>query len=152
VAYSIERAALIADQLERLATQNLYQLAGQFVNLDFWIAEAAHAIQVLDDYPARFERLRETQREWVRAHGTKVSDYCPICRGACELGSETTPPPPQRIRGEEVTAARRGVRQGGRRYLLRLYRARLLDEDGLRRAAAQLGIDLEDEELAPAER
>jgi hypothetical protein len=122
VAYSIERAALIADQLERLATQNLYQLAGQFVNLDFWIAEAAHAIQVLDDYPARFERLRETQREWVRAHGTKVSDYCPICRGAC------------------------------RRYLLRLYRARLLDEDGLRRAAAQLGIDLEDEELAPAER
>jgi len=59
--YSIERAALIADQLERLATQNLHQLAGQAANLIFWISEAAHAIRTIDEYPARFRRLREAQ-------------------------------------------------------------------------------------------
>jgi hypothetical protein len=47
MSYSIKRAALISDQLERLATQNAHQLAGQFGNLDFWIAEAVGAIRVV---------------------------------------------------------------------------------------------------------
>jgi hypothetical protein len=40
MAYTLERAALIASQLERLATSNVHQLAGQFANLDFWLDEA----------------------------------------------------------------------------------------------------------------
>jgi hypothetical protein len=54
VSYSIQRANLIADQLERLATQNTHQLAGQVANLDFWVSEAVAAISTIDDYPVRF--------------------------------------------------------------------------------------------------
>lgn len=73
--YSIKQAEIIADQLERLATQNTYQLAGQVANIDFWIAEAVHAVRTIDDYPARFQRLRDAQVGWVEEHGTKVSNY-----------------------------------------------------------------------------
>jgi len=153
--YSIERAALIADQLARLATQNLHQLAGQAANLHFWISEAAHAIRTIDEYPARFGRLREAQVGWVKRHGTRISGgYCPQCCGVCELGPEVeTPRAPQRTPSEDLTAAREDVRRAARRYLVRLYRAHFLDEDALRRACDELGVGLEAEDLdrdAPA--
>lgn len=146
MSYSIERAALIANQLERLATQNPHQLAGQASNLDFWVAEAAHAIATLDDYPSRFRKLRDAQVGWVNAHGTKVSGYCPHCHGACELGP-VTPGPPRRIPSEDIAAARDAVRLGVRRYLLRLYRAHFVEEDAVRRACAGLGVSIQDEDL-----
>ena len=146
MSYSIKRAALIADQLERLATQNVYQLAGQLSNLEFWISESVHAIGTLDDYPARFLRLREAQIGWVRAHGTRVSDYCPYCGGACEFGP-SVPDPPSRIPVESISAARDAVRRGGRRYLRRLYRARLLDDSAFRQALKQIGLEAEKEDL-----
>ena|SRR5690349_11261304 len=146
MSYSIERANLIADQLERLATQNLHQLAGQVANLAFWVSEAVGAVSTIDDYPARFRRLREAQVGWVKAHGTRVSGYCRICGGACELGP-TTPEPPRRIHAEDLEAARQGVRQAARRYLLRLYRAHLLDEDAVRRACREIGAAVETEDF-----
>lgn len=146
MSYSTERAALIATQLERLSTQNAHQLAGQLANLEFWIEEAVAAIRVIDGYPERFRRLRATQGEWVKAHGTKVSGYCPFCRGACELGPQT-PEPPRRIPAEDLDRARESVRTAGRRYLLRLYRAHLLEESAVRRACDAVGIALENQDL-----
>lgn len=146
MSYSIKRAALIADQLERLATQNAHQLAGQLSNLDFWIAEAADAIRVVDEYPRRFRLLRDAQIAWVNAHGTKVSGYCPICGGACEFDPRT-PDPPHRISTEELSAARTAVQTAARRYVLRLYRAHLVDEDAVRRVCHQLDIGVEQEDF-----
>jgi uncharacterized protein YecT (DUF1311 family) len=90
MSYSLKRASLITDQLQRLATQNAHQLAGQFSNLDFWIDEAADAIRVINEYPRRFRRLREAQVAWVKAHDTKIEGYCPICEGVCEARSTTS--------------------------------------------------------------
>lgn len=146
MSYSIKRAALIADQLQRLATQNAHQLAGQRSNLDFWIAEATDAIRVVDEYPRRFRLLHDAQIAWVNAHGTKVSGYCPICGGACEFDPRT-PEPPHRISAEELSAARMAVQTAGRRYALRLYRAQLLDEHAVRRVCHQLDIGVEREDL-----
>jgi hypothetical protein len=150
MSYSTERAALIATQLERLATQNAYQLAGQFPNLDFWIDEAATALRVIDGYPERFRRLRDAQVEWVKAHDTKVSDYCPICSGACEIGPET-PAPPQRTPSDDLHRARESIRTAARRYFLRLYRAHLIEEDAVRRACDAIGTGVESEDLVRAE-
>lgn len=146
MSYSVERAALIAKQLERLATQNVHQLAGQVANLDFWISEASQALRVVEDYPARFRRLRDAQVGWVKAHGTKVSGYCPICAGACEFGPQT-PEPPQRTSSDELANACKAVRDGMRRYLMRLYRAQLIDENRVRHACTELDINLEPEDL-----
>lgn len=146
MSYSIKRATQIADQLERLATQNAHQLAGQVANLNFWISEAVLAISTIDDYPVRFRRLRDAQIGWVKAHGTKVSDYCLHCGGACEFGPQT-PEPPQRIPTKDLAAARDLVRRAARRYLLRLYRAHFLDEDRVRGACAEVGVGVETEDF-----
>ena len=144
--YSIDRANLIADQLERLASQNLHQLAGQFANLDFWMAEAASALSALDGYSARYRALRDAQVGWVKAHGTKVYGPCPVCGGVCEFDPRT-PDPPRRIRSEDLDAARTRVRHAARRYLLRLYHARFLTEDAVRRSCDQLGANVETEDF-----
>jgi len=148
VSYSIKQATIIADQLERLATQNTHQLAGQVANIDFWISEAVHAVRTIDDYPARFRRLRDAQVGWVEEHGTKVSGYCHICGGVCELGPETeTPPAPGRIDARELAKARDAVCLASRRYLLRLYRAHFLDDDQVLDACDQIGIGVEPEDF-----
>jgi len=146
MSYSIKRATLIADQLERLATQNAHQLAGQFGNLDFWIAEAVRAIGVIDEHPERFRSLRDGQIAWVKAHKTKVTGYCPICAGPCEFGPQT-PEPPLRTPAEDLAEARVAVQRAGRTYLLRLYRAHLVEKAAVRRACNQLDIGVEEEDF-----
>ena len=146
MSHSIKRATVIADQLDRLATQNAHQFAGQVTNLAFWISEAVQAISTIDDYPVRFRRFRDAQVGWVQAHGTKISGYCLYCGGACEFGPQT-PGPPQRIPAEDLATPRGGVRRATRRYLLRLYRAHFLDEDSVRRAYAEIGVGVETEDF-----
>jgi len=146
VSYSIKRANLIADQLERLATQNPHQLAGQVANLAFWMSEALLATSTIDDYPVRFRQLRDAQAGWVKAHGTKISGYCHHCGGVCEFGPQA-PEPPQRIPDEELTEARDNVRRAARRYLLRLYRANFLDEEAVRRFCGEIGVGIEVEDF-----
>lgn len=146
MAYTIERAELLAEQLERFAHSNLHQLAGQLANLDFWLAEAEHALSMIDDYPKRFRRLRDSQVAWVKAHGTKVSDYCPICGGGCEFGPQT-PVPPKRIPSEQMGAARDKVRRSVFRLLLRCYRSSLLDEVAVREKCERLGVNVEREDF-----
>lgn len=149
VSYSIERAALLVGQLERLATQNVHQLAGQLANLDFWVAEAAAALHIIEDYPQRFRRLREAQVEWVSSHGTKVSGYCRVCQGACEFGART-PAPPQRTPSDDLARAGEAVRRAMRSLLLRLHAAQLLGEDGVRQVGSQLELRLEPEDFEPS--
>ena len=149
MAYSIDRAALIADQLERFAHSNAHQLAGHVANLEFWLDEAVHALRTIDDYPGRFRRLRDAQGAWVKAHGTKVSDYCPICGGGCEFGPQA-PLPPTRIPSEQMNEARVRLRRSAYRFLLRGHRLRLLDEAALRAACDRIGITAESEDLERA--
>lgn len=146
MSYSIQKATLLADQLERLATQDMHQLAGQVSNLDFWLAEAVRAVAVIDEYPDRFRRLRDAQVGWVEAHGTRVSGYCAHRGGRCEFGPQV-PDAPRRVPSEDLAAARNAVRQAARRYLLRLHKAQFLAESAVRQACGDLGVPLEDEDL-----
>lgn len=150
MAYTIDRAELIADLLERFAHSKVHQLAGQVGNLDFWLEEASHALRMIDAYPQRFRRLRDAQVAWVDAHGTRVSDYCPQCGGACEFGPQK-PAAPSRIPSEQMDAARKKVRQSVFRFLLRCYRTRLLDEAAVREACDRIGVDVEPRDFARRE-
>lgn len=151
MAYNIERTALLADQLERLAHLNVYQLAGQVANLEFWLDEVDHDLRVIDDYQQRFRRLRDAQMAWVKAHGTRVSGYCPHCEGLCELGPQS-PDPPTRVPSEQMGAARSKVQMSAYRLLLRCHRAGLLDETALRAACERFGVHAEPEDLERAQR
>jgi hypothetical protein len=144
--YSIAKAKLIADQLARLATQHPHQLAGELSNLDFWMAEAAAAVAVINEYPTRFRRLRDSQVAWVRARDLNIPLYCPICRGRCELEAHA-PAAPRRIPSEELAIARNHVKLSASRLLIRLHRGGLINETDLRRHAESLQIRIEPEDL-----
>lgn len=146
MSYSTEKAALIAEQLRRLATQHPHQLAGQLTNLEFWMGEAAAAIAVIQDYPARFRKLRDAQVAWVSSRDVKLPYYCPVCQGACEFGPRT-PNAPHRISSKEMDAARDDVRRSAAQLLLRLYRSGLLASSELGRYASDLELPIEPDDL-----
>jgi hypothetical protein len=146
MSYSTEQATLLALQLERLATGGAHQIAGQFANLGFWVDEAVHAIAVIDVYPRRFRDLRAAQMAWVSAHGTMTLGPCTVCGGRCELGPRP-PEAPTRTSSGELDEARRAVRQGCYRFLLRCHRLGLLDESALRAACERIAVSVEREDL-----
>jgi len=144
--YSITRAELIAEQIGRFATQHIHQLAGHHANLGFWMSEAVAAVRVIDDYQARFNRLRDAQLSWVQSHNTKLTSYCPFCRGACELGPQT-PERPHRVPSEDLSAARKAVRTAVRQFLVRLLHAGFISESDVRREADLVGAPVGPEDL-----
>jgi hypothetical protein len=148
--YSIARAELIADQIGRFATQHLHQLAGHSANLEFWISEAVGAVRAIDEYQYRFERLKEARVAWVQKHDTRITRYCPICRGGCEFGPQT-PDRPQRVRSEDLSASRDAVRRSVRQFLVRLYHAGFISEAEVRQHAEIVGASIEREDLDPRE-
>ncbi|HYP98410.1 MAG TPA: hypothetical protein VER96_07035 [Polyangiaceae bacterium] len=148
MSYSIAKAELIADQLSRLSTQHAHQLVGQLSNLEFWMSEAASAIAVINDYPARFRRLHDAQVEWVSSQDVSIPFYCPVCQGECEF-SPGTPQGPRRIPSEELGAARDRVRKAAAQLLLRLFRAEFVEPPELRRYINDLELPIEPEDLDP---
>ncbi len=144
--YSIARAELIAEQIGRFATQHLHQLAGHHANLDFWLSEAAAAVRSIDEYQHRFRRLRDARLSWVREHDTRITRYCPICRGACEFGPQT-PDRPHRVPAEDLDSAREAVRRSVRQFLVRLYQGGFVSEAEVRQAADFVGASIETEDL-----
>lgn len=100
MAYSTEVAGLLANQLKRFVTLNPHQLAGQVANLDFWLAEVAHALAVIDGYGVRFVRMDTVQVQFVAAHGATWKAT-----------------PPRRIPDRELQKARRELTDAAIRFL-----------------------------------
>lgn len=149
--YSIEQAELVAQQLEKFTTSYSHHLVSQFANLEFWLDEVRHAVDVIDGYSRRFVTMRDAQREWVEAHGTMVpSPFCPICRGECEFGGPQKPEPPVRIPSQDLDAARRRVKDAAYKLLLRGHRAGLLDEEAVRAACERVGTSVDPSDLDDA--
>jgi hypothetical protein len=144
--YSIARAELIAEQISRFATQHLHQLAGHHANLGFWISEAAAAVRTIDEYQQRFHQLRDAQLAWLREHDTKITHFCPVCRGRCEFDPQT-PDRPSRLPSEDLAAARDAVRVAVRQFVVRLHHAGFLSETEVREAADRVGASIEREDL-----
>lgn len=116
MAYTNDLAALVATHLDKLSGFTEEQLTGQVLNLDFWLGEAEHALAVIDDYPARFARLRTGQT------GLK------------------------RIPSDQMELDRRAIKDAGCRLLRRLLLERLLEEPVFRASCARLStsVDLDD--------
>ena len=101
------------------------------------MAEAAAALAVIDDYPARFRKLHDAQVAFVRERSVKVPFYCHVCEGTCEF-SPGTPNAPHRTTSEQLTTARNGVKHSAAQLLLRLYGSAFITEQELRQYADPL--------------
>lgn len=142
-------ADLVASQLERFTTGLAHHVAGQFANLDFWLAEVTHALAVLDGYRRRFDVISEGQAKWVEAHDTRVpiGGFCPMCAGRCEFYSLEKPGPPTRMFSSDRDDARRRLKDAAYYFVLRYYRMGLLTEAGVRDACAKVGTSVDPTDL-----
>lgn len=141
MAYPIDAARLLADQLSRFATLNRHQLAGQAANLEFWEAQARHAFDVIDGYGRRYERMKAAQARHVTEHGTEVyrlDDY---------EHTHRPPPPPRRLPSGELADARRAVGDAFYHFLVRLFREGMLAEDAVRATCGRLDVGVEARDL-----
>lgn len=144
--YTVERANLLAEQFRRFKSGHAHHLAGLFANVEFWLREVEEAFRTIDEYGVRFVALRTAQEDWVSNFEVREHKFCPICSGACEF-ADVTPAPPQRTSSGDLSAARHGLKEEARGFLLRCYRVGLLDEAGLRAMCTRLGTGLEPSEL-----
>jgi hypothetical protein len=141
VSYSVEIADILTDQLRRFVTLNRHQLVGHVANLDFWVAEVRHCLDVLDGYPARFERMKAAQEEYVSQHGTVEYDLNDPC---CTWGRAAAP---ARTPAEERKKARGSLCDATYGFLVRCFRERMIDEAELRRECGTFGIGIEATDL-----
>jgi hypothetical protein len=136
VSYSTEIAKLLADQLTKFATLTRHQLAEQVANLDFWLAEVRHCLEVIDGYRARFQRLKAALTRYVAEHDTvQFAPDDPCIRWS--------PTPPRRVPAEALGEARRSVGDAAYRFLVRCFREGLIEASAVRQACDSLGIGVE---------
>ena len=148
MAYIIDQANAVAAMLEKFTTAHAYQVAGQFANLEFWIGETVHAVDALDGYTERFERLSAAQSGWIGTHNVVVGSYCPACKGQCEFEPDLKPPQaPTEIPSERQNEAIRRLRDGMYFFLVRCFRMNLIDENALRDVCARVGTSVEARDL-----
>lgn len=99
--------------LERSTTLPSHQLAGHAANLDFWLGEAKHCLNVIDGYAQRFERMKKAQQSQTEVEG--VSEM-PLQRG---------------VKDNERKELRQKVYATANRFLERCYNEQLIDEEAL---------------------
>ena len=132
--YASDVARLVADQLNRLVTLNPHQLAGQAANLDFWMAESRHALDVIDTYPERFRRLKAAQARYVSEHGTSEFNLDAPYR------TQGAPAPPRPVPSAELQDSRRALCEAVARLLARFRKEGLVDDAAVAAASERLGL------------
>lgn len=110
LAYSTDIAKLLNDQLVKFTTLNRHQLAGHVANLEFWILEVRHCLNVLDGYPKRFDQLKYAQMRYASEHKTIEYEF-----DEPDVFRES-PLPPKRVPQGEIREARRSLCDATRRF------------------------------------
>ncbi len=150
--YTVDKATLLAAQLQRFRHGYAHHLAGQFANLDFWMAEVESALAALDGHRGRFANLRDAQTAWIERHQTQVPvhGFCGICGGKCEFddGSTQRPPRPKETASREKAEARRDLVDATYYLLVRFHRMGLLDDRELDSCCERIGTSIDPADLA----
>lgn len=137
MAYSVDVAKILTEQVVKFASLNRHQLAGQVANLDFWEGEVRHALGVIDGHRPRFEAMKGAQVGHTSARGTveyDLNDPVHTRQGVA---------PPRGIPDSDLGDARRALCDATYRFLVRCFREGLVDEERLRGTCGRLGIGIE---------
>lgn len=134
--FTTDMAGLVANQLTRFVTLNRHQLAGQVENLDFWMTEVRHALDVIDGYGIRFVRLHAAQERYVAVHNVTTSEIRPA--GVTE---RRPPPAVRRVPDRELQRARRALVMAATQFLERCRAEGLLSAGQLSAVLARLAME-----------
>jgi hypothetical protein len=145
MSYSTEISKKLTETLARFATLNPHQLAGHVANLDFWLAETRHCVEVIEGYKKRFEAMKAAQMEYVAEKHTLEYHY--ICKDYCPICAKGTPAaPPKRVPHGAMNDALQSLRDAAYHFLVQCYKAGFIDEVRLRKATDSVGtgVDVSD--------
>lgn len=135
MSYSSEMTHLLAAQLEKFVTLNRHQLAGHAANLDFWMNEVRHCLEVVDGYERRFEQMKAARTQHVSEHKTIVYDL----RDPEHTRQQA--PPPKPVPTGELGKSRQRLCKAADRFLTRCFNDEMISKTALQRASALLEID-----------
>ncbi len=145
--YTIEKADRISEQLRRFTSGFAHHVAGQFSNIDFWLNEVIEARNSIDLYNSRFNKIKESQKEWMENHGDKIYEsHCPYCGGKCEL-TNGIPSPPKRTSSSELKNVRKKLIDSAYYFLTRCYRMGLLNNQEIEEKCNLIGTSIEPSDL-----
>jgi hypothetical protein len=71
----------LIETINHAAALPVNQLAGHAANLEFWVSETRHCLEVIDGYQERFARLQAGQAEYEKRH-EGVANAPPLRRGS----------------------------------------------------------------------
>lgn len=140
MSYSTDLALLVTDQLTRFVSLNRHQLAGHVANLDFWLAEVHHSLDVLDGYNKRFVRMKAGQDKYVEEH--KTTEFFkddPSIQWKAE--------PPRRMPDSELKESRRTLCEAVYRLLVRCCKEGIIGREVLLQSCERLGIGVDKSDL-----
>ena len=141
MAYSTDITKTLTGQITKFATLNRHQLAGHVANLDFWVGEVRHCLDVIDGYNRRFKRMKIAQTKHISEHKTiEFSLDDPCC-------TQTRASPPTRVSSAELGEARRQLCDATYQFLVRCFHDGLIDEVLLRRTCESLEVGVETRDL-----
>ena len=144
--YTLEKANLIAEQLQKFTTGYAHHLAGQFANIDFWLDEVVLALKTIDGHRKRFEKMYEAQKDWTEKHEVIVHEYCPICRGICEFSTGKPSLPQLRYKCEKKQI-RQDLVDATYFFLVRCYNIGLLSNVELKEKCDLIGTGIDPNDL-----
>lgn len=150
--YTVHKVKLIAEQLRKFSDADSWIVVGQFVNLEFWLDEVKSALSSLDQHNLRFDKMYDSQKEWIESHSISIPDNCPICQGICELGTGSRKPNLPKRSPEtksDKKESRKELINSTYYFLRRCYKLKLVDEVEFRNKCDEIGtsVDINDLKL-----
>ena len=109
----------------------VHKLAGHAANLEFWVGEVKHAVDVIDGYGERFRRLKEWERTAAQGGGLEWHPFRP------------EKPLRPGISDHELKELRRGLIESTERVLKRCFAEGLISESDLDEYSRILDLDRE---------
>lgn len=147
--YTIKKANLVAEQLRKFTDSYSYMVAGQYANIDFWIAETISSLKALDDHNNRFKKMYNAQNDWIEEKNVKVPDYCFICNGICELSHDgyRKPELPKLRSKSEKKESRKNLVDSFYYFLIRCYKVGLLNEEEMNAFCKEIGTSIDPQDF-----
>jgi len=126
--YLERRVDALCDVLDRAVDLKAHHLVGFIANLDWWMREARQLLVDIDEYPERFDTMRQAINDYLKAHPQGELD-------------DDNPVSMQHMSNGDRQAIRNRLVQSISRFLKRCESAELIARHDRADAENLLGID-----------
>jgi hypothetical protein len=138
--YTTEIANALVATLRMFQSLNRHQFAGNAANVEFWIDEAKHCLDVVDGYRTRFDAIKKAQADYVAKHQTVTTGYG-------DDGYRSIPPAKSNLSEQERKQIRKDIVAAAYAFVIRAFKEGLIAEKHVRELVARIGASVDPADL-----